>query len=64
MSDTPGDAAAGPARGRRWFVILAIITLVGFALFVGGITVLAMRIPELKRPKYGVLELGGGDRPA
>ena len=57
MTETPE-----PPPNRRWFVILAIVTLVGFALFVGAITVLAVRIPELKKPKYGVLQTG--DRPA
>ena len=64
MSDTPEQTPAEAARSRRWFVIVAIITLVGFAFFVGAITVLALRIPELKKPKYGVLQSGIGDRPA
>jgi len=59
MSDTPE-----PPANRRWFVILAIVTLVGFAIFVGAITVFALRIPELKKPKYGVLQIGIGERPA
>ena len=59
MSDTPE-----PPTNRRWFVILAIVTLVGFAIFVGAITVFALRIPELKKPKYGVLQIGIGERPA
>jgi hypothetical protein len=54
MSETPEQAPEG-AGSRRWFVILAIVTLVGFALFVGTITVLALRIPELKRARYGVI---------
>ena len=64
MSDTPEDAAAAETKRRRWFVILAIVVLVGFAFFVGAITVLAVRIPELKRARYGVLESRIGDRPA
>jgi hypothetical protein len=51
-------------KGRRWFVVLTIITLIGFALFVGVITVCAVRIPELKRSRYGVLEGRMGARPA
>ncbi|HZE98346.1 MAG TPA: hypothetical protein VE981_15045 [Planctomycetota bacterium] len=47
---------------RRWFVLLTIVTLVGFALFVGAITVCALRIPELKKARYGVLENRAGDR--
>ena len=60
MSDTPEPAA----RNRRWFVILAIVTLIGFSIFVGAITVLALRIPELKKSRYGVLETGPSERPA
>lgn len=64
MTDTPEETPAEAARKRRWFVILAIVTLVGFAFFVGAITVLSLRIPELKKPRYGVQEVGTGDRPA
>jgi len=64
MSETPGPAAEGAPKGRRWFIILAIVTLVGFALFVGIITVCALRIPELKRALYGVLENTMGARSA
>lgn len=63
MTQTPGDPADAPPR-RRWFVILAIVTLIGFTLFVGTITVLALRIPELKKSRFGVLEEGRGVRPA
>ena len=59
---TPSGPAA--SRSRRWFVILAVVTLIGFAIFVGGITVLALRIPVLKKAKYGVLEVGTGERPS
>jgi len=59
MTDTPE-----PPRDRRWFVILSIVVLVGFALFVGAITVLAVRIPELKKPKFGILRPPIGDRSA
>jgi hypothetical protein len=64
MSDTPGPSPEEAPKGRRWFVILAIVTLVGFALFVGVITVCAVRIPELKKPKYGIHRTGTGDRSA
>jgi hypothetical protein len=60
MSDTPEPAA----KNRRWFVILAIVTLIGFTIFVGAITVLALRIPELKKSRYGLLEVGSSERPA
>jgi uncharacterized membrane protein YgdD (TMEM256/DUF423 family) len=59
MTETPE-----PPRNRRWFVILSIVVLVGFALFVGAITVLAVRLPELKKPRYGVLQGMTGDRSA
>jgi hypothetical protein len=64
MSDAAKGPAADEGKGRRWFVILAIVTLVGFCLFVAAITVLAVRIPELKKPRFGVLESGAGVRPA
>jgi len=60
MSDTTEPAA----KSRRWFVILAVVTLIGFAIFVGAITVMAMRIPELKKSRYGLLEVGASERPA
>jgi hypothetical protein len=53
-----------PPKSRRWFVILAAVTLAGFTLFVGAITVCAMRIPELKKARFGVLEGKAGDRPS
>ncbi len=60
MNETPEPAA----KNRRWFVILAVVTLIGFAIFVGAITILSLRIPELKKARYGLLESGAGDRPA
>ena len=62
MSETPAQAPEGAGKGRRWFVVLTIVTLIGFALFVGVITVCALRIPELKRARYGVLENWTVDR--
>ena len=64
MSENPGAASGGSGGGksRRWFVILSIITLIVFALFVGVITVCSLRIPELKRARYGVLEGRTGER--
>jgi len=53
-----------PPKNRTWFVILATVTLIGTALFVGYITVCAMRIPELKKARFGVLEVKTGDRPS
>mgnify|MGYP001331157251 CR=1 FL=1 len=59
MSDTPGPVE----KNRRWFIILAIVTLIGFSILVGGIPILALRIPELKKSRYGFLEAGAGGRP-
>jgi hypothetical protein len=64
MSDPSKDEQAAETRKRRWFVILAIITLIGFALFTGAITVFAVRIPELKKPRFGMIEGVRGDRSA
>ena len=64
MSDAPPASPGDDCKSRRWFVILAIAVLAGFTLFVAAITVLALRIPELKKPKYGVLESRMGERPA
>ena len=63
MSEQPPSEAEAP-RSRRWFVALAVVTLIGFAIFVGAITVLALKIPQLKRARVGVLEVGVGDRPS
>lgn len=60
MTETPEPAP----RDRRWFILLAIVTLVGFAIFVGAITICAMRIPQLKKARYGLMENRLGDRPA
>ncbi|HVR86974.1 MAG TPA: hypothetical protein VMU54_21805 [Planctomycetota bacterium] len=64
MNELPAPADPAPPKSRRWFVVLAVVTLIGFALFVGAITVLAIKIPELKRARYGVLEGRGGERPS
>jgi hypothetical protein len=64
MSELPASADPAPPRNRRWFVILAIVTLIGFGLFVGAITVLALKIPALKKARFGVMETRTGDRPS
>jgi len=64
MSDLPASSSPAPTKSRRWFVVLAVVTLVGFALFVGAITVLAIKIPELKKARFGVQESRTGDRPS
>jgi hypothetical protein len=40
-------------RSRRWFVILSWVTLVGFALFVGGVTVVACRVGDIHKAREG-----------
>ena len=64
MSEPSKDEQAEDPKKRRWFVILAIITLIGFALFTGVITVCAVRIPELKKPRFGMVDRSFGERPA
>ena len=64
MSEFPPNGASELPKNRRWFVVLAIITLIGFAIFAGAILVLTMKIPELKKAQYGVLEVGTGARSA
>jgi uncharacterized membrane protein YgdD (TMEM256/DUF423 family) len=64
MNEPPAPATPSSPKSRRWFVVLAVVTLIGFALFVGAITVLALRIPELKKARYGVWESRTGDRPS
>jgi hypothetical protein len=48
MSDAPPPPET-PPRSRRWFVVLAWITLVGFALFVGGVTGVACGIGPIQK---------------
>jgi hypothetical protein len=61
MNEIPPIPPAPERRqDRRWFVVLAAVTLIGFALFVAAITALALRIPELKRSKFGVLQIRTG----
>ena len=64
MTENPPSGGPAAPGNRRWFVILAVVTLIGFALFVGTITVLALKIPELKKARFGVLENRAGDRPS
>ncbi len=58
MSELPPPAPPPPApppdparerRNRRWFVILAWITLVGFGIFTAAITVLAFLLRDIAR---------------
>jgi len=38
-------------RSRGWFVVLAWIVLVGFALFVGGVTAAACGLPAIQKQR-------------
>jgi hypothetical protein len=51
MTDAPPPAAPSPPapRSRRWFVVLAWVTLVGFALFVGGVTGVACGLGPIQK---------------
>lgn len=42
-------APSEPPKNRRWFVILAVVTLLGLAAFTAAITILSIRLPELKK---------------
>ena len=46
----PAPAVLPPkAKDRRWFVVLAWITLVIFGMFITGITIVTAAIPAIKR---------------
>ncbi|HXX93081.1 MAG TPA: hypothetical protein VEN81_05575 [Planctomycetota bacterium] len=45
----PPPTAVPKPRSRRWFVVLAWITLVVFSLFITGITVVTAAIPAIRR---------------
>lgn len=62
MSDVPAPPPAPPPaappegkpdepRKRRWFVVLAWITLVGFGIFVAGITAISIFLPAIARAR-------------
>lgn len=55
MNDAPASPQENvpPPRNRRWFVILAWVTLVLFALFVLGISLSVAFIPELRKARTG-----------
>jgi hypothetical protein len=40
-------------RSRGWFVVLAWVVLVGFALFVGGVTAAACGLPAIQKQREG-----------
>jgi hypothetical protein len=47
MSDAPEEKP----KSRRWFVVLAWITLIGFALFVGGVTGVACNVGAIHKAR-------------
>ena len=51
MTDAPPPAVPPPPapRSRRWFVVLAWVTLIGFALFVGGVTGVACGLGPIQK---------------
>ena len=62
MSDAPGSPPSAPVampaaapegkpdepRKRRWFVVLAWVTLVGFGIFTAAITVISIALPAIR----------------
>ncbi|HXG61019.1 MAG TPA: hypothetical protein VNO22_06585 [Planctomycetota bacterium] len=57
MNDAPSTAPNDPApapRDRRWFVVLAWVTLVLFALFVLGICLSVALAPEIRKARTGL----------
>ena len=36
-------------KSRRWFVVLSWVTLIGFALFVGGVSLVACLIGDIHK---------------
>jgi hypothetical protein len=55
MSDAPAlpPAPPPPPKSRRWFVVLAWATLIGFALFVGGVTGVACNVGAIQKARVG-----------
>ena len=41
-------------KSRRWFVVLAWITLILFGIFVAGITTIAVLLPKMKKKQFGI----------
>ena len=48
----PEDELQKP-KDRRWFIVLAWVTLILFGIFVAGITLSAVFIPELREAQEG-----------
>ena len=49
MTDAPPTPEPEKPKSRRWFVVLAWVTLVGFALFVGGVTAVACGLGPIQK---------------
>lgn len=49
----PPPSEPAKEKSRTWFVVLAWITLVGFALFVGGVTAVACGLPAIQKQREG-----------
>ena len=45
---SPFDTPEEKPKDRRWFVVLTWITLVLFGVFIAGITLAAVFIPDLR----------------
>ena len=50
MSDAPAVPEEKP-KSRRWFVVLSWVTLIGFALFVGGVTAIACNVGAIQKAR-------------
>ena len=49
MTVAPPSPEPESPRSRRWFVVLAWVTLIGFALFVGGVTGVACGLGPIQK---------------
>jgi hypothetical protein len=49
----PPEPAPPPEdpRRRRWFVVLACVTLVGFGIFVAAVTAIAFLLPAIQQAR-------------
>ena len=47
----PPPAPVAKPKSRRWFVVLAWITLVAFGLFIAGITAVTAALPQIKKAR-------------
>jgi hypothetical protein len=56
----PPPPAEERPKSRRWFVALAWLTLVLFALFILGITLSVIFVPQIRKARYGAVYERGG----